>query len=200
VILIDRDSYAAHWPIPGAHTAGVRLRNPALAQELADELRAKYGTDAAYAIYDNASLRARILEIFDQTFAVTHVLRAISVIVAVLGVSLSLATLVTERERDIGILRAIGASSQQVRRAFIAEAALIGAVASAVGLAAGACLAMVLTWVVNLAFFGWTVQLRYPWDLLAWTPAWIIATAALAGMIPAIRASRVQPARALRSE
>ena len=200
VILIDLDNYATHWPTPGAHTAGVRLRNPVQAQALAAELRAKFGTDAAYAIYDNAALRARILEIFDQTFAVTHVLRAISVIVAVLGVSLSLATLVTERERDIGILRAIGASSQQVRSAFIAEAALIGAVASAVGLAAGACLAMVLTWVINLAFFGWTVQLRYPWDLLVWTPVWIIATAALAGMIPAIRASRVQAATALRSE
>ncbi|MGA1129749.1 MAG: hypothetical protein ACO3XN_06750, partial [Chthoniobacterales bacterium] len=65
---------------------------------------------------------------------------------------------------------------------------------------AGACLAMVLTWVINLAFFGWTVQLRYPWDLLAWTPVWIVATAALAGLIPAIRASRIQPATALRSE
>jgi putative ABC transport system permease protein len=200
VILMDRDNYIAHWPAPGAHSSGVHLHDPSQADALGNELRDKFGGDNEYAIYSNASLRERIFEIFDQTFAVTYVLRTISVIVAVLGVSLTLTTLVTEREREIGIMRAIGGSSGQVRRAFIAESALIGLLASAVGLAAGACLAMVLTWVINLAFFGWTVRLRYPWDLLAWTPVWIIATAALAGLLPAIRASRIEPATALRSE
>ncbi|MFZ9932357.1 MAG: FtsX-like permease family protein [Chthoniobacterales bacterium] len=200
VILIDRKNYSAHWPDPGVHTAGVHLRDGEAVTALADSLREKFGRGAEYAIYDNASLRARVLEIFDQTFAVTYVLRTISVLVAVVGVSLGMATLVTEREREIGVLRAVGASARQVGRTFVAEAAMVGAVASAVGLAAGACLAMVLTWVINLAFFGWTVQLRYPWDLLAWTPVWIVATAALAGLIPAIRASRIQPATALRSE
>jgi putative ABC transport system permease protein len=200
VILMDRDNYAAHWPAPGAHTAGVHLHDPAQADALGTELRDRFGRDTEYAIYSNASLRQRIFEIFDQTFAVTYVLRTISVIVAVLGVSLTLTTLVTEREREIGIMRAIGSSAGQVRRAFVAESALIGLLASLIGLTAGACLAMVLTWVINLAFFGWTVQLRYPWELLAWTPAWIIAAAALAGLLPAARAARIQPATALRSE
>jgi putative ABC transport system permease protein len=200
VVLMDRDNYLAHWPDPGAHTSGVHLHDPQQADALGTELREKFGRDTEYAIYSNASLRQRIFEIFDQTFAVTYVLRTISVIVAVLGVSLTLTTLVTEREREIGIMRAIGSSSGQVRRAFLAESALIGLLASVVGLAAGACLAMVLTWVINLAFFGWTVQLRYPWDLMAWTPVWIIAAAALAGLLPATRAARIRPATALRSE
>jgi putative ABC transport system permease protein len=200
VILMDRDNYLAHWPDPGAHTSGVHLHDPKKADTIGAELRDKFGKDTEYAIYSNASLRQRIFEIFDQTFAVTYVLRTISVIVAVLGVSLTLTTLVTEREREIGIMRAIGSSSGQVRRAFLAESALIGLLASVVGLAAGACLAMVLTWVINLAFFGWTVQLRYPWDLMAWTPVWIIAAAAVAGLLPATRAARIQPATALRSE
>ena len=200
VILMDRSNYMAHWPAVGAHTSGVHLHDPSRADALGTELREKFGRDTEYAIYSNASLRQRIFDIFDQTFAVTYVLRAISVIVAVLGVSLTLTTLVAEREREIGIMRAVGSSAGQVRRTFIAESALVGLLASIVGLAAGACLAMVLTWVINLAFFGWTVQLRYPWDLLAWTPVWIIAAAALAGLLPAARAARTQPASALRSE
>lgn len=200
VILMDLGNYVAHWPAPGAHTAAVHLRDPDRAGEVGAELREKFGGTAEYAIYSNASLRRRIFEIFDQTFAVTYVLRTISVIVAVLGVSLTLTTLVTEREREIGILRAVGASAAQVRGAFVAESALIGLLASATGLAAGACLAMVLTWVINLAFFGWTVRLSYPWGLLAWTPAWIVAAAALAGVIPAGRAARIPAAQALRSE
>jgi len=200
VILMDERNYAAHWPTAGAHSAAVHLRDPGGADKMAAELREKFGRDGEYAIYSNASLRQRIFEIFDQTFAVTYVLRSISVLVAVLGVSLTLTTLVTEREREIGILRAIGASAQQVRRALVAESALIGLVAGLIGVAAGACLAMVLTWVVNLAFFGWTVQLRYPWDVLAWTPWWMLGAAALAGWWPAARAARIAPAAALRSE
>ncbi|MFM8807582.1 MAG: ABC transporter permease, partial [Chthoniobacterales bacterium] len=154
VILVDRRNYAAHWPAPGIHTAGVHLRNGTDADAVADELRGKFGAEAEYAIYNNASLRTRILEIFDQTFAITYVLRTSSVLVAIVGVWLGMATLVAEREREIGIMRAVGASARQVWRTFVTEAALVGAVSSAVGLAAGACLAMVLTWVINLAFTG----------------------------------------------
>lgn len=200
VMLMDRSNYVAHWPAIGAHTCGVHLHDPSQADKLGTELREKFGRDAEYAVYSNASLRQRIFEIFDQTFAVTYVLRTISVIVAMLGVSLTLTTLVTEREREIGIMRAVGSSVDQVRRAFVAESVLIGLLGSLVGLAAGACLAMVLTWVINLAFFGWTVQLRYPWGLMAWIPVWIVAAAALAGLLPAARAARIQPADALRSE
>jgi putative ABC transport system permease protein len=200
VILIDRANYGAHWPAPGVHSAGVHLRDPARADALGAELRERFGADAEYAVYSNASLRERIFKIFDQTFAVTYVLRAISVIVAVLGVSLTLTTLVAEREREIGILRAVGSSAGQVRSAFVAESALVGLLAGVTGVAAGACLAMVLTWVINLAFFGWTVRLSYPLGVLAWTPLWIAAAAGLAGLLPAARAAGVQPAAALRSE
>lgn len=200
VILIDRDNYTAHWPAPGAHTAAVHLQDQGHSAEMAEALRTRFRDGAELAIYSNSSLRGRILAIFDQTFAVTYVLRTIAVIVAILGVSLTLTTLVTEREREIGILRAVGASARQVRNAFVAESALIGLLSSLAGLAAGACLAMVLTWVINLAFFGWTVQLRYPWESLAWIPLWMVAASAAAGVLPAIRAARTRPAAALRSE
>lgn len=200
VILIDRANYTPHWPAPGVHTAAVHLRDPGASDGMAEELRARFRDGAELAIYSNSSLRERIFAIFDQTFAVTYVLRTIAVIVAILGVSLTLTTLVAEREREIGILRAIGSSAIQVRNAFVAESALIGLLSCITGLAAGACLAMVLTWVINLAFFGWTVQLRYPWDSLAWTPVWMVAAAAIAGLLPAARAARIRPAAALRSE
>lgn len=200
VILMDRANHARHWPEPGVHSAGVHLRDPSKADAIGAELRARFGQETEFAIYSNASLRERIFAIFDQTFAVTYVLRAISVIVAVLGVSLTLTTLVAEREREIGILRAVGSSAAQVRRAFVAESVLVGGLAGVTGVAAGTCLAMVLTWVINLAFFGWTVRLSYPLDVLAWTPLWIAAAAGLAGLLPAARAAAVQPAAALRSE
>jgi putative ABC transport system permease protein len=141
-----------------------------------------------------------VLEIFDQTFAVTSVLRTIAVVVAVAGVLLSLSTLVLEREREIGVLRSQGASSGQIRSLVLTEASMVGLLSSAVGIICGAAMAMILTWVINKAFFGWTIDLRYPWDVIAATPLWILPAALLAAWLPASRASHITPARAIRFE
>ena len=50
------------------------------------------------------------------------------------------------------------------------EAGMLGAIATLLGLVSGLLLAMVLTWVVNPAFFGWTITLRLPWSSLLAMP------------------------------
>ncbi|HEX8294859.1 MAG TPA: FtsX-like permease family protein, partial [Chthoniobacteraceae bacterium] len=142
----------------------------------------------------------RILAIFDQTFAVTYVLRTVAIIVAIAGIFLSVTTLVTEREREIGALRAIGASRGQIQKLLMTEAGMIGAIAAGLGMLTGVALALVLTWVVNPAFFGWSIQLHWPWGALATTPLWIIAAALLAAWYPAWRESCTPIARAVRVE
>ena len=93
---------------------------------------------------------------------------------AVAGVLFSLSALVIEREREIGVLRAMGASRPQVLGVFLTEAALIGFTSALSGLASGGALAMVLTWIINKAFFGWTIELHYPPGQLLTTPLWIV--------------------------
>jgi putative ABC transport system permease protein len=77
---------------------------------------------------------------------------------------------------------------------------MIGLLAALVGVASGFCLSFVLTGVINRAFFGWTIQLAFPWSSLAWTPVWIVGAGIIAGIVPAWRAGRLQLAEALRSE
>jgi putative ABC transport system permease protein len=198
--MIDRGLFDKWWRDPGVNSLAVYLAPGTDAQKVAEEFRRRFSTQGEFLIYPNRVLRQRILTIFDQTFAVTYVLRAIAVIVAIVGIFLSLTALVIERERDIGILRSLGASQAQVRKLFLTEAALIGFIASALGIAAGICLAMVLTWVVNKAFFGWTIALQFPVALLVATPLWIIAAAVAAAWLPAAQASRVPIAAAVRAE
>ncbi len=83
--------------------------------------------------------------------------------VAVAGVLFSFSVLVViEREREIGVLRALGASKLQVTAFLLAEAILLGLTASLSGLVSGSALAVVLTGVINKAFFGWTIDLIFP--------------------------------------
>ena len=106
----------------------------------------------------------------------------------------------SEREREIGVFRAVGASRGQVQRMLMTEAGMIGGVATLLGSASGLLLAMVLTWVVNPAFFGWTIAFRLPWASLLTTPLWIIPAALLAAWHPAWRASHRAIATAVREE
>jgi putative ABC transport system permease protein len=194
-ILFDR-----YWSEKQVHSLALKLRDPLLSASVGDGFRERFGRQGQFVLYDNAALRRRVFHIFDETFAVTTVLRSIAIVVAVAGVLFSLSALVIEREREIGVLRAIGASRPQVLGVFLTEAALISLTAALSGLASGGALAVVLTWVINKAFFGWTIDLSYPVIPLVTIPLWIVGAALCAALLPAWRAACIAPARAVRFE
>ena len=138
-------------------------------------IRNGYADARDYSVYSNRALRNAVVEVFNQTFAVTQIIRLIAVLVAVIGIALNFTVLVKEREREIGTLRAVGVSRRQVHGLIIWESLLVGTMAVLLGVGAGVALSFVLTEVINKAFFGWTIPLQIPWDQLLWTPIWIVA-------------------------
>ena len=98
------------------------------------------------------------------------------------------------------MLRALGASRPQVQGIVLVESALIGTLASLLGIVAGLALSLVLTYVINKAFFGWTIQFSVPWLTVLVTPLWILVASLVAGWLPALRAGRVPIAASIRSE
>ena len=199
-ILMSRTLFDQHWHDKRVHSLALRLRDSSLGESVGDAFRERFGREGQFVLYDNAALRQRVFDIFDETFAVTSVLRSIAVVVAIAGVLFSLSALVIEREREIGVLRAMGASRPQVLGVFLSESTLIALTAALSGLASGGALAMVLTWVINRAFFGWTIDLSYPTLPMVTLPLWIVGAALLAALLPAWRAARIAPARAVRFE
>jgi putative ABC transport system permease protein len=199
-VFLSAQNFRKFWHDDRVNSIALFLNKGARPEAVAAAFWEHFGASGEFSIYSNRLLRTRIFEIFDQTFAVTYVLRTIAVLVAVVGIFLGLTTLVTERSRELGIMRSIGASAAQIQRLLLWESGMIGVLASVLGIGAGLCLSLVLTGVINRAFFGWTIQLAFPWGSLAWTPAWIIAAAVAAGWIPAWRAGRLNVTEAVRSE
>ena len=177
VVFLSAKNYVRYWHDDRVNSVALFLESGADPEQIGRDFRQRFGRSGEFSIYSNRLLRKRIFEIFDQTFAVTYVLRAIAVMVAVIGIFLGLTTLVTERSRELGILRSIGASAAQIRRLLLWESGIIGLLASLLGLISGLCLSLVLTGVINRAFFGWTIRLAFPWSSLSWTPIWIIIAA-----------------------
>ncbi len=150
-------------------------------------------------IIDGGNLRRTILEIFDQTFAITTVLLLISLVVAGLGIATSMAISVLQRGRQLNTLLAIGGSRRQIRGMIFWEATLIVLAGEAAGLACGFILSHLLIDVINLQSFGWTFLYRIDWTSLAFAVPLIFA-AALIATLPAVRLAFSQPPATLLRE
>ena len=188
-------------PEPGTdapvHGTALYLREGADRAEVVARLERTLGPRAN--VTDNATLRARALRVFDQTMAVTGLLRVFALVIAALGMGLFLWTLVRERLPEIALNRALGASPAQVAYAFLGRAFVIVGLALLIGGGAGVLLTLVLVTVVNPGWFGWTLELHWPVGALLAQSAAVVIAGLLAAILPARLASRVD-ATALRQE
>ncbi len=107
---------------------------------------------------------------------------------------------VTQRTRELALIRSIGGTPGQVRRSLLGEGSVLGLLASALGLVVGVLLSMLVQWILD------RFDVPIPSAGFALTPAIVMVTlisgtviTVLAVMIPAFRAGRTAPVEAMRS-
>ena len=144
-------------------------------------------------IFSNRELRHEATRIFDQTFAITYALEAISVIVAVMGIAGALMSIVFDRRREFGLLHYLGAAKAQIRKLILVEAGLIGILSNIAGLVLGIALSLILIFVINKQSFGWTIRFHWPIGVLLGALSLVYAATVLAGIYPARIAQRLNP-------
>ncbi len=166
------------------------LRDPSRLEKVREDVERRFGGRYSLVVYSNRALRDEALTVFDQTFAITYALQFVAVVVAAIGVANTLAALVVERGREIAILRAIGATADQVRKMTLVQAGLIGLASELLGIVAGLLLSAILIYVINRVSFGWTIQFTLAPEVLATSALLVMATALAAGLAPANAAAR----------
>ncbi|MBW7992188.1 MAG: FtsX-like permease family protein [Planctomycetes bacterium] len=109
-----------------------------------------------------------------------------------------------ERYREIGIMKAVGASEKDVKKIFFFESGVIGFLGGVFGLALGWVVSMVINQIANhfLVKQGapYTDYFSFPWWLCLGAIAFFILVSLAAGLYPAARAARVDPVVALRHD
>lgn len=148
----------------------------------------------------NRELRNEVFRIFDQTFAITYVMQALALVIAVLTVTSTLMTLVLEGRRELAMLRAVGLTAEKVRALVLTQAAALGATGYALGAVLGYGLALLLVYVVNKQAFGWSIAFTLPWSLLLGSGVALVAVSLASGWWPSRLAARLNTATALREE
>jgi putative ABC transport system permease protein len=168
----------------------------AAASRLREELVLRF--DDRLDLFSGKTLRAAVLKIFDETFAITTVLLLISLLVAALGITTILTVRVLERARELSTINAVGGSFGQIRAMILWEAFYIIVVGEVLGLLCGFGLSYILVFVINRQSFGWTFLYSVDWAMLAFSLPLIVA-AAMVAALPAMRlAVKTSPASLLR--
>jgi putative ABC transport system permease protein len=148
LMIIDRSTLLKYLPDPALTSLAVYLK----AGEDLEAARAAIERQTAgrrLFIASNRTLREAAIGVFDRTFAITYALEAVAILVAIVGMAGALLALVIDRRREIGVLRFLGASGEQVRRLILFESGLLGLLANLVGMALGTLLSVVLIYVIN---------------------------------------------------
>ena len=118
-------------------------------------------------IRTNRALRGEVITIFNQTFAVTHALKAIGILVAIAGLALALFSLVMERRSELRVLREVGFGRSDIAKSLTVEGLFTTLYGLIGGLAISIWLGYILVFVINKQSFGWTLAFRVPTENLA---------------------------------
>jgi len=194
--MMDRSDWLRYGGGSEATSLAVYLQPGAGAERVRQALSERTASRALLTTL-NQEVKANVMRIFDRTLAITWVLEAIAICVAVLGIANALLALVLERRRELGILCYLGASGRQLHRLVVFEAALLGLLACAAGLLLGFALSLVLIYVINRQSFGWTIQFSLPVGFLGLATLVIYAVTCLSALFPARQAARIDPVEAV---
>ena len=199
-VLMRLPVFRQYWEDNTITAIDIRLKPGISIEQGTESVRSSLAGLQRVVIRPNMVLRGQVLEVFDRTFAITNSLRILATIVAFMGVLNALLLLQMEKQREMGILRTLGLTGNQLWKLAMLETGLMGLTAGILAIPTGFALTWILIQVINRRSFGWSMQLDV--DLMVLVQAVVIAVIAalLAGIYPAWRLSQMTAAEAIRYE
>jgi len=163
--------------------------------EITEELNKKEET---VSVQDSSRMMETITSSLSTMTTFVMAIAGISLLVAAVSIFNVMLMSVTERIREIGILRSIGTQKSEVRRMFLYEATILGVVGAGIG----AGVSLLFGYLFVLAMIGTTDYFFEPSSLMFVLEAVIVGViiCVISGVYPAWRASNLDPIEALRAE
>jgi putative ABC transport system permease protein len=184
---------------PVYNSISVRVKNPTQVQAAEDAIK-KMGFTTFSLLDASQSLRTffRVLDLFLLIFG------SLALAVSSIGIVNTLVMAILERRREIGIMKAIGASDGDVKKLFFAEAGAMGILGGIAGVALGWAIGRIINLGTNVYLKResltpdnfWAV----PWWLVALAIGFSFLVSLVSGLYPAARAAKLDPVHALRYE
>ncbi|MBI1820970.1 MAG: ABC transporter permease [Nitrospirae bacterium] len=191
-VVIDRSLYLKYWNDPLVNVLAVYLSKESIDQRRGEAIRREVEEALQkkdLLVISNQEIKSKVMAIFDQTFAITRVLEWITIFISLLGIINTLLANLLEQKREIGILRSMGATRNQIGILTLCETGWITLLGNLLGAVGGLALSLILIFVINKQSFFWSIQFDFSGMIFLRTFAIVTLTAILAGYFPARNAA-----------
>ncbi|MGA8142194.1 MAG: FtsX-like permease family protein, partial [Desulfobaccales bacterium] len=197
---MDIGLFRRFWRDRHLNAVRLYLKDPRRVPQVQARLQEKYGASYHLLALSHRDLRQGILRIFDETFALTYALEGVAVVVAVFGIITTFLVFIMERERELALLQAMGASRRQILALVLTESGLASFLSFLLGAACGSVLSLLLILVINKQAFGWTIMLHFTPGIYWQSLVLVMGLGLGAAAYPAWRAMRPNLAAILKEE
>jgi len=168
------------------------------AQATTAALEAVVAAYPAFTLLETAAWKEGLLASTNAKLGIVYVLMVVLAVPSLIALVNTLGINVLERTREIGMLRAVGATRRQVRRLIVAEGLLLSAAGTGFGLLAGVWLSYLLVGAINVG--GFSLPFFFPWAGILLTVGVGLLFGVAGALIPARQAARLDVIAALRYE
>jgi putative ABC transport system permease protein len=199
-VLMQQSVYHRYWDDRAINAMSLMVESGSDVDALAARLQDELSDLQRLVVRPNQALRREVFAVFDRTFAITQALQLLATVVAFIGVLSALLSLELERQRELGILRAVGLTGRQLWGLVLLETGMLGSAAGLLAMPTGYVLSLILVHIINKRSFGWTLQLQLGPDPFIQAALLAVSAAVLAGVYPAWRMARMVTAEAMRFE
>jgi putative ABC transport system permease protein len=196
-IFMDRALYKNRWGDSAVDFVDVSLVPGTDSETVKREVQRLTSNTTRAFIYTNGEFKHWISGLVDRFFLMNYMQLIIAVLVAMLGIVNTLLISVSERQREIGIVRAIGGLRSQVGKLVLLEAVAVSFAGVLLGALAAVFYTAFLSHTVSGALAGYYIPFNFPWALVLLSLPVVTGASLLAGWWPARRAARMQVIEAI---
>jgi putative ABC transport system permease protein len=194
-IIVDRSVFVRYWHDEAVNIFRLYLKPNADHAQVRQRIFDRFDGKRQVFVLTNRELKQYILTIADRWFGLVYLQVAVAVLVAILGIFNTLTVSITDRRRELGVLRAVGGLHNQIRGTIWLEALSVAAIGLVVGGALGAANLYYLLEIVRRDISGLRLDYHFPINTMAALVPIILVTAFVAALWPAeatVRGSLVE--------
>ena len=173
---------------------------PVVTREVSEILQGRHRLSAQYRVENSTGILETARQIAFALMVVLILIALIALVISGVGIMNIMLVTVTERTREIGILKAIGATQDAIRYQFLMEAMAISGTGALAGIAIGVAIPALLNFLIG--FFPEAAGITVPVSWVSVVLAFVVScsTGLIFGYLPANRAARLEPTESLRHE
>jgi putative ABC transport system permease protein len=194
-VFVDRRVYAKHFNDDTIDIFRIYLKPGASPEEARKSIQDRLGGQRRLFVLLNHEVRTYILNAVNQWLGMTYLQVFVALIVGILGIINTLTVSISDRRRELGVLRAVGGLRAQIRGTVWLESLAIGAIALLLGIGTGALFLYYELEAIGQDIAGTPLTYEFPFGITAILLPVILAASVISAILPgetAVRSSLVE--------